>query len=153
MALRATTSRLLNARLLAANNNKNIIIRAQSTLHTGEVAQDPQIGDYPNLPRNSNQLRSPFGWWDNQDRRNFNETLHEEDEILGVWGPDIHTYSPYKALGQLTLFFTLLGGFSAFIYKVRPERPCAQRSYPFDGLKEELGSRENDIRTRGARTE
>ncbi|KAF7727964.1 hypothetical protein EC973_006852 [Apophysomyces ossiformis] len=152
MALRASTLRLLNARLLAANN-RNLIVRAQSTLHTGEVTQDPQIGDYPNLPRNSHQLRAPFGWWDNQDRRNFNEAVHEEDEILGVWGPDIHTYSPYKALGQLTLFFALVGGFSAFIYKVQPERPAIKRSYPFDGLKEELGSREYDIRTRGARSE
>ncbi|KAI9492064.1 hypothetical protein BDB00DRAFT_830040 [Zychaea mexicana] len=153
MALR-TSTRLFNARLstqrpaiMAAS------MRAQSTLNTGEVIEDPQIGDYPNLPRWSAQTRGPFGWWDPQDKRNFGEPVHEEDELMGVWAPDLHTYSPYKALAQLGLAGGLIAGFAYFIYNTYPEPPAAKRTYPYDGLKAELGSRDHDVRTRGARAE
>jgi NADH dehydrogenase (ubiquinone) 1 beta subcomplex subunit 8 len=76
MALRSTTTRLLNARLLA--QRQPIItaaIRPQSTLTTGETLEDPQIGDYPNLPRMTTQVRGPYGWWDPQDKRNFGEDV------------------------------------------------------------------------------
>ncbi|KAI8377958.1 uncharacterized protein BYT42DRAFT_572319 [Radiomyces spectabilis] len=152
MAFRTTTSRLLNMRLVAAQQPM-LMTRAQSTLHTGEVVEDPQIGDYPNLPRNSNQVRGPYGWWDPQDRRNFGEPLHEEDEIFSVWGPDLHTYSPYKALAQLGLAALITAGFAGIVYKTYPDRPAVQRTYPYDGLKAELGARDNDIITRGARVE
>ena len=34
------------------------------------------IGDYPNLPERSYQLRDPYGkYWDTQDRRNFGEPV------------------------------------------------------------------------------
>jgi NADH dehydrogenase (ubiquinone) 1 beta subcomplex subunit 8 len=35
--------------------------------------KDPQLGDYPQLPFVSTQLRSPLGWWDVQMRRNYGE--------------------------------------------------------------------------------
>jgi len=33
------------------------------------------IGDYPDLPAISAQEKSPYGWWDPQDRRNKEETV------------------------------------------------------------------------------
>ncbi|KAI7865326.1 hypothetical protein BDF14DRAFT_1825745 [Spinellus fusiger] len=72
---------------------------------------------------------------------------------MGVWAPDLHPYNPYKALGQLGMFFFSLVTYGTIIYNVYPERPMIQRTYPYGGLKEELGARENDIRSRGARTE
>lgn len=72
MALRTATSRLFQARLAPMG------ARAQSTLNTGEVTQDPQIGDYPNLPRWSSQARGPYGWWDPQDKRNFGEPVRNQ---------------------------------------------------------------------------
>ena len=75
MALR-TSTRLFNARLTAQRPALMAAsIRSQSTLDTGEVIEDPQIGDYPNLPRWSAQSRGPFGWWDPQDKRNFGEAV------------------------------------------------------------------------------
>ncbi|KAI8138993.1 hypothetical protein BJV82DRAFT_628635 [Fennellomyces sp. T-0311] len=151
MALR-TSTRLFSARLAAQQPAfMAASVRAQSTLNTGEVIEDPQIGDYPNLPRWSTQARGPFGWWDPQDKRNFGEPVHEEDELFGVWAPDLHTYSPYKALAQLGLFATALTGFSYYVYTHTAERPAVKRTYPYDGLKIELGARENDVRPRGAR--
>jgi NADH dehydrogenase (ubiquinone) 1 beta subcomplex subunit 8 len=117
--------------------------RSQSTLDTGEVIQDPQIGDYPNLPRWSHQSRGPFGWWDPQDKRNFGETVslflfwgfslksfftlkqvHEEDEVMGVWAPDLHTYSPYKAAAQLAMFAGVIASFVGVVYATYPDRPA-----------------------------
>lgn len=83
MALR-TSTRLLNARLTTTavrQQPMRMAIRAQSTLNTGEVIEDPQIGDYPNLPRYSTQTRGPYGWWDPQDKRNFGETVSTIDNI------------------------------------------------------------------------
>ncbi|KAI9309364.1 hypothetical protein BJ944DRAFT_258691 [Cunninghamella echinulata] len=148
--LRTTTSRLLSRQLV----QRPIVMttaRPQSTLNTGEVLEDPQIGDYPNLPRKSVQTRGPFGWWDPQDKRNFGEPVHEEDELFGVWAPDLHHYSPYKALAQLALAAGVFTAAVGIIYKTYPERPAVKRTYPYEGLKESLGYREGDVRPRGAR--
>ncbi|KAI8073445.1 uncharacterized protein B0P05DRAFT_548550 [Gilbertella persicaria] len=154
MAFRTATQRALNVRAMMNVTRQPITItsvRPQSTLSTGEVVQDPQIGDYPNLPRISAQERGPFGWDDPQDKRNFGEPLHEEDEIMGVWAPDLHTYSPRKAAAQLALAFGILAGVSGIVYKTYPESPAVKRTYPYNGLTEEFGAREGDIRPRGAR--
>ena len=47
-----------------------------------------QIGEYPVLPLESAQGRDPRIFWDQQDRRNFGEPVHEEDEYLSMWMPD-----------------------------------------------------------------
>jgi NADH dehydrogenase (ubiquinone) 1 beta subcomplex subunit 8 len=81
MSFRAATQRALNVRALVSTTRQPIVmtsVRPQSTLNTGEIVEDPQIGDYPNLPRNSTQARGPYGWWDPQDRRNFGETVRSE---------------------------------------------------------------------------
>lgn len=78
MAFRAATQRALNMRHMMNVTRQPITlssVRPQSTLNTGEVVEDPQIGDYPNLPRFSTQTRGPYGWDDAQDKRNFGETV------------------------------------------------------------------------------
>ena len=37
--------------------------------------KDPQLGDYPDLPYEYKQRRSPYGWDDPQMRRNFGELV------------------------------------------------------------------------------
>jgi NADH dehydrogenase (ubiquinone) 1 beta subcomplex subunit 8 len=91
--------------------------------------------------------------------------VHEEEDVLGMWGPDIFKTSPLSALMQvssslilippspligllisgdeadiqLTAAFGAVGAFGYFIYRTRLERPVAARTYPFDGLTKELG--------------
>ncbi|CEP16911.1 hypothetical protein [Parasitella parasitica] len=79
------------------------------------------------------------------------EVVHEEDEIMGVWAPDLHNYSPYKAAGQFALCTALFTGFAAIVYKFYPDKVAVPRTYPYNGLTEEFGAREGDIRPRGAR--
>ena len=37
--------------------------------------KDPQLGDYPQLPYVTTQLRPARGWWDVQMRRNYGEVV------------------------------------------------------------------------------
>ena len=47
--------------------------------------KDPQLGDYPALPDVSRATLPPTGWWDNQMRRNFGETVcHCLNSILDI---------------------------------------------------------------------
>ncbi|KAI9270862.1 hypothetical protein BY458DRAFT_539942 [Sporodiniella umbellata] len=154
MSFRAATQRTLNVRAMMAFTRQPLAItsaRPKSTLSTGEVIQDPQIGDYPNLPRDSAQIRGAHGWWDPQDKRNFGETLHEEDEIFSVWAPDLHHYSPHKAAAQLAFAGVAVAAVASIVYKFYPESPVVKRTYPYNGLTEEFGARDGDIRPRGAR--
>ncbi|KAI8981849.1 hypothetical protein BDF20DRAFT_863590 [Mycotypha africana] len=154
MSFRAATQHALNVRRIMSMTRQPLSItsaRNQSTLNTGEILEDPQIGDYPNLPRYSAQTRGPYGWDDPQDKRNFGETLHEEDELFGVWAPDLHHYSPYKALFQFGLATAIFATFAGIVYKTYPDKPAVPRTYPYNGLTEEFGAREGDIRPRGAR--
>lgn len=37
--------------------------------------KEPYLGDYPQLPNISRQYLPPTGWWDNQNRTNFGDTV------------------------------------------------------------------------------
>ncbi|KAF9223771.1 Ndufb8, NADH dehydrogenase 19kDa subunit [Gyrodon lividus] len=117
--------------------------RTASTSATQE--KDPQLGDYPDLPWLSNQTLQPRGWWDQQMRRNFGDPVHENEEVLSMWGPDISAVLPHTALFQFTLAASAFVGF-AFLckYALLPERPTVAREYPFSGLVLELGGLEEN---------
>ncbi|KAK8864462.1 hypothetical protein IAR55_001711 [Kwoniella newhampshirensis] len=100
---------------------------------------DPQLNGYPQLPYVSIQKREPFGWWDQQERKNFGEVVHEEEDAIGMWGPDVHKTSPWSALLQLSIAFGAIGVFATFIINTRLDRPVSARDYPYGGLEKELG--------------
>ncbi|KAL1925241.1 uncharacterized protein VTP21DRAFT_124 [Calcarisporiella thermophila] len=129
-----------------------VAARHQSTTPT-KTSSDAQIGDYPDLPWTNAQTKPVFGWWDEQERRNYNETIHEEDEILSIWSPDLHKYNPYKALFQLSLFFAGVGLFAYNIKESHPVSPVIPRTYPYDGLKNELGGSTVADKSLAARSE
>ncbi|EPQ52801.1 hypothetical protein GLOTRDRAFT_5675, partial [Gloeophyllum trabeum ATCC 11539] len=101
--------------------------------------EDPQLNGYPRLPYVSRQYLPPKGWEDPQMRRNFGDTLHEQEEILSMWGPDISVVPPETALRQFSLAVLVFVGIGAICYALVPDSPVLPRQYPFDGLKEELG--------------
>ncbi|XP_046845248.1 NADH dehydrogenase [ubiquinone] 1 beta subcomplex subunit 8, mitochondrial-like [Xenia sp. Carnegie-2017] len=72
------------------------------------------LGNYPKLPDISSQTRAPHGWWDVQEKRNFGDTLHEEDDAYNVWmydAPEKSKYPPNEALRHLLTMFSLLAVF------------------------------------------
>ena len=46
-----------------------------SPVASQQTEKDPQLGDYPQLPDVSRQYLPPKGWWDNQTRTNYGDTV------------------------------------------------------------------------------
>jgi len=101
---------------------------------------DPQLGGYPQLPYVSRQRLPARGWDDPQMRRNFGDPLHEVEEVLSMWGPDIPVVEPRTALRHFTvavLGFVTFGVFAKLA--LVPERSAVPREYPYSGLEAEMG--------------
>ncbi|THH12299.1 hypothetical protein EW146_g7747 [Bondarzewia mesenterica] len=104
---------------------------------------DPQLNGYPQLPNVSRQTLPPKGWWDIQMRRNMGDTMHEEEELYSMWGPDAPNIPPSTALYHFSIAVLGFVGFGFLCkYALVPERPAIPREYPFDGLVKELGGLE-----------
>ncbi|BFZ53373.1 hypothetical protein PYCC9005_000396 [Savitreella phatthalungensis] len=108
----------------------------------GHVSDPTQnIGDYPtDIPKVNRQLRNPYRSYDNQqERRNFGETLQEEDEVLAVFTPDVHTHvTPGKAALHLLFAGLALYAVALIGYFTFEPLQAVRRTYP-NGLEEELG--------------
>ncbi|KLT43981.1 hypothetical protein CC85DRAFT_284023 [Cutaneotrichosporon oleaginosum] len=103
------------------------------------VEVDPQLHGYPQLPEVSLQLREPFGWWDIQERKNFDEVVLEEEDRLGMWGPDVHKIGGGPALVALLSALGLVGVFGWFVSQNTLPLQAARRTYPHGGLEKALG--------------
>eukprot|EP00112_Aurelia_sp_Birch-Aquarium-sp1_P000301 Seg1026.3 transcript_id=Seg1026.3/GoldUCD/mRNA.D3Y31 product="NADH dehydrogenase" protein_id=Seg1026.3/GoldUCD/D3Y31 len=103
------------------------------------------VGDYPDLPGRSYQLRDPYGkYWDQQDRRNFGEPLHEEDDLFSIWMPDRHdesNVSTAEAVRNLGIAFGLLGFvyFLSTFYNDENSNEVVPKMYPYNNLYLETG--------------
>ncbi|GBE87986.1 Ndufb8, NADH dehydrogenase 19kDa subunit [Sparassis latifolia] len=106
--------------------------------------EDPQLAGYPQLPYISRQLLPPKGWEDPQMRRNFGDTLHEEEEVLSMWGPDVSPLPPKTALRQFTIATLGFVTFGVVVNYLVPARPAVPREYPYSGLVKELGGLEEN---------
>lgn len=75
---------------------------------TPRADDDPRmIGDYPDVPAESYQLRSPYNtYFDQQGRRNFGEAMPEDYEPLTMWSFDHETsYGRWFILGGMGALF------------------------------------------------
>ncbi|KAK9326019.1 hypothetical protein V1517DRAFT_312450 [Lipomyces orientalis] len=101
---------------------------------------DRLVGNYPEYPYVSNQSRDPYEKYDDQQlRRNYNDPLHEDDDVLNMWSPDIHDFvSDGQAFRSILYFFATVGIGSYICTYFMPEKPAASRVYP-NGLFNELG--------------
>lgn len=99
-----------------------------------------QNGGYENPPAVKRQFRDPYGdWWDKQDRRNFGEPVHEDNDILATFSTEPYTHftagKGFFLLGCATSTILLLSG---AVYLTYPDKPSVPRTFP-DGLDKELG--------------
>ncbi|KAJ5464631.1 uncharacterized protein N7458_000317 [Penicillium daleae] len=86
------------------------------------------------------QFRDPYGgWWDKQEKRNFGEPVHEDNEILGVFSPEQYNHvssgKGFLHLGVFVAAFLSLCGVVSLYY---PDKPSVPKAY-VDGLEKELG--------------
>ncbi|KKZ65884.1 NADH dehydrogenase (ubiquinone) 1 beta subcomplex 8 [[Emmonsia] crescens] len=105
------------------------------------AAEDPEMNNnYYNPPGQKRQFRDPYGdWWDKQDRRNFGEPVHEDNDILTILSTEKYThFKPAKGfflLGCAGSFVLILSGIVSMCYSDKPSVP---RTFP-GGLERELG--------------
>ena len=111
-----------------------------------EDLSDPNMnGNYPDPSKTSalplkRQFRDPRGeWWDPQERRNYGEPVHEDNDILGIFTTESYTHiTPGWGLVLIGTFVTAFCGMLTVVSTYYPDRPSAPREFP-DGLEAELG--------------
>lgn len=103
-------------------------------------AETAPIGDYPRIRSQFAQLRDPFKYWDQQGRRDYGEILYDHDQYTDMWsiGPEVHWWEPFKHSVKLLGVIAAMG---ACVHWWDPEKHLwfAEKDYPFDGLRVELG--------------
>ncbi|KAA8913737.1 hypothetical protein FN846DRAFT_928369 [Sphaerosporella brunnea] len=105
-------------------------------------ATDPGMnGGYVNPPPEKRQFRDPYGdWWDKQERRNFGEAVHEDNDILGRLSPEVYTWTtPGKGALQVCAFIATVLGLCGVVYMFYPDKPAVPRTFPHHGLEKALG--------------
>jgi NADH dehydrogenase (ubiquinone) 1 beta subcomplex subunit 8 len=86
------------------------------------------------------QFRDPHGgWWDAQEKRNFGEPVHEDNEILGVFSPEQYTHvSAGKGFLHLGAFVAAFLSLVGVVSLYHPDKPSVPKTYE-GGLEKELG--------------
>lgn len=99
-----------------------------------------QNGGYINPPPVKRQFRDPYGdWWDKQERRNYGEPVHEDNDILGMFSPEEYTFATAgKAFFQIGCFVVAVLGLCGVVAMFYPDTPAVPREFE-DGLERELG--------------
>ncbi|KAF2170217.1 hypothetical protein M409DRAFT_19819 [Zasmidium cellare ATCC 36951] len=108
--------------------------------------EDPNMnGNYPDPSLTSalpvkRQFRDPYAdWWDPQERRNYGETVHEDNDILGIFSPEEYThFKPGWGAVLLGTFIASVGVLCGVVYRYYPDQPAVSRTFE-DGLEKELG--------------
>ena len=102
---------------------------------------DPDMnGGYINPPGIPRQFRDPYAdWWDKQERRNYGEPVHEDNDILGMFSPEEYThFKPGWGFVCLGMFVATFLGVVAVVAVNYPDMPAVKRGYE-GGLDRELG--------------
>ena len=102
----------------------------------GILTYGQQNGNYPDPNVTSalpvkRQFRDPYGdWWDKQERRNYGEPVHEDNDILGIFSPEEYThFTPAKAALCFGTFIFAFGTLVAIVYRYYPDKvgpPCSE---------------------------
>ncbi|PHH66735.1 hypothetical protein CDD81_5867 [Ophiocordyceps australis] len=150
-ALRSSLTAPASQRLLSTTQRRSFFPNDHSTRrvldekypeppHLTE-AEDPGMnGGYINPPYIKRQFRDPYAdWWDPQERRNFGEPVHEDNDRLAIFSPYEYTWTtPGPGFVMLMAFVSVFLGLSAIVYYNYPDRVSYPREFE-GGLERELG--------------
>ncbi|KAI5797401.1 NADH:ubiquinone oxidoreductase 20.1kD subunit [Peziza echinospora] len=110
--------------------------------HLHPTHPDPAMtGGYVNPPPLKRQFRDPNGtYWNHQDRRDYNEPVNEDEDILGRLSPEVYTWTtPRWGFAQNGIFVLAVLGLTGVVYLGYQDKPAVPRRFPYGGLREELG--------------
>ncbi|KAF3939872.1 hypothetical protein ABW19_dt0208023 [Dactylella cylindrospora] len=107
---------------------------------------DPGMNDGYSLtqpPPLKRQFRDPYEkWWDPQERRNYGEAVHEDEDTLGIFSVYEYTAAtPKKAAFLFSCFVGAVLGLSTIVYSFYPDKPAVPREFPDNGLEHALGGK------------
>ncbi|CAE7218437.1 hypothetical protein CFE70_010310 [Pyrenophora teres f. teres 0-1] len=107
-----------------------------------ELADPNQNGGYINPPPEKRGNRDPYGdWWDKQERRNYGEPCHEDNDILGVLSlHDYNHFTPGWGAVLLGISVATVFGLCAAVSTIYPDKISVPKTYP-GGLDLELGGK------------
>lgn len=93
-----------------------------------------------NGPASKRALRDPYeDWWDKQERRNYGEPVHEDNDIYGMFTTEPYTWTtPGHGIKLQGAFVVALVGLLSVVYATYPGKPSVPRTFP-GGLEKELG--------------
>lgn len=99
-----------------------------------------QNGGYVNPPAIKRAFRDPHGdWWDKQERRNFGEPVHEDNDTLGIFSTEPYThFQPGHGAVLLGAFVASVFVLMGVVRQFYPDKPGVPRTFP-GGLDRELG--------------
>ena len=140
------TSRLLPSRTQircasqADIDDPDMASTTEPCLSPSMLTLQPQNGGYINPPREKRQFRDPYAdWWDKQERRNYGEPVHEDNDILGMFSPEEYThFKPGKGIFLIGCWVASVLGLCGVVSLYYPDKPSAPRTFP-GGLDKELG--------------
>ncbi|WPH00627.1 Hypothetical protein R9X50_00345700 [Acrodontium crateriforme] len=123
-----------------------VIVEASGYAAPGE--DDPNMnGNYPDPNEISalpvkRQHRDPYGpWWDPQERRNYGEPIHEDNDIMGIFSTeDYRHFTPAWGGVLSAVFVGTVGLLCGTVYMYYPDKPSSPRTFP-GGLEAELGGK------------
>ncbi|KAJ6264391.1 hypothetical protein Dda_0537 [Drechslerella dactyloides] len=89
------------------------------------------------------QFRDPYAkWWDPQERRNFGEPIHEDNDVLGIFSLWEYTAATPKQAAISCASFIALGlSICGVVYYTYPDKPAVPREFPDNGLEKSLGGK------------
>ena len=99
-----------------------------------------QNGGYVNPPAVKRAFRDPYGdWWDKQERRNFGEPVHEDNDTLGIFSTEPYThFQPGHGAVLLGTFIASVFVLMGVVRQYYPDKASVPRTFP-GGLDRELG--------------
>ncbi|CZT08400.1 uncharacterized protein RCO7_08226 [Rhynchosporium graminicola] len=128
-------------RRTAINQQRGLVQQLEPIYPKLTEAEDPGMnGGYINPPPIKRQFRDPHAdWWDKQERRNYGEPVHEDNDILGMFSPEEYTHTtPGKGLFQIGCFVAVVLGLCTVVGMTYPDKQSAPREFE-GGLERELG--------------
>jgi NADH dehydrogenase (ubiquinone) 1 beta subcomplex subunit 8 len=142
LSRQALATRSLPLRSLSKSTTRTLATTSRLQVRTDINVLDPLLnGGYPNPPAVKRQFRDPYGkYWDQQERRNYGEPIHEDNDVLGIFTTEKYTWTT-PGWGAV-LFATFIGsvlGLATVVGMTYPDKPSVAREFD---LVEELGGKE-----------
>ncbi|KAF1954545.1 hypothetical protein CC80DRAFT_594971 [Byssothecium circinans] len=105
-----------------------------------ELADPNMNGGYINPPAEMRNNRDPYAdWWDKQDRRNYGEPCHEDNDIQGAISlHDYNHFTPGWGFVLMGTFIASFFGLCGVVSLTYPDKISVPKEYE-DGLEAELG--------------